>query len=71
MLCLIVLSRVTSHYVIDQSMINIYDKKKKMFGGEAMQNPRVLGFYIDYKTCIISFQIMLLEYLEQNFLKDR
>ena len=70
MLCLIVLSRVTSHYVIDQSMINIYDKKK-MFGGEAMQNPRVLGFYIDYKTCIISFQIMLLEYLEQNFLKDR
>ena len=52
-------------------MINIYDKKKKMFGGEAMQNPRDLGFYIDYKTCIISFQIMLLEYLEQNFLKDR
>jgi hypothetical protein len=32
------LSRVTSHYVIDQSMISIFDMKK-MFGSKAMQNP--------------------------------
>ena len=32
------LSSLTSHYVIDQSMISIFDMKK-MFGSKAMQNP--------------------------------
>ena len=47
------LSRVTSHYVIDQSLISIYDMKN-MFGEEATHNPldstsKQISYLISYR----------------------